>query len=189
MLVDDDRFDWRSLLDALHASPFRVAIVVAGGGAGALAECFRHEGASKTFVDACIPYSRRAMTEYLGAEPRDASAAGKTARQLAEKAFARGQSLDDGDGDGQYAGVALVAALPTTQPRRGADRIHVALHTRETSTLWSTELEKGAYTRESAETVADDLVQIALADLVGQTGLRERKHRPQIKVERQTLTL
>jgi membrane carboxypeptidase/penicillin-binding protein PbpC len=62
-------------------------------------------------------------------------------------------------------GIALVAALPTTPQRRGRDRIHVALHAKPRGVLWSLELAKDAHTRESAETIADEMVFRALAEL------------------------
>ncbi len=161
------------MLRALGVSRRRIALVLTGGGAGTIGRCFRREGASRSFVEAVIPYSRAAVAEYLGRDPAAASASDSVARQLAAVAFARANRLgddlmaSDAADSTETAGVALVAALPTTPPRRGDDRIHVVLHTSSGGVLWSLELPKHAHTRESAETIADEMVYAALAELIG----------------------
>jgi hypothetical protein len=154
------------LLERLRESDKRVSLVVTGGGTGAVARCFRREGASRNFVEAVIPYSREALADYLGSEPADSVASGPVARQVAAVALDHTYQLADDDVDcRQAAGVALVAALPTTPQRRGQDRIHVALCTHERQVLWSLELPKHAYSRQRAETIADEMVYRALAEL------------------------
>ncbi len=54
----------------------------------------------------------------------------------------------------------------------GRDRIHVAVLTQESfqlqkwGLLWSLELTKDAYTREQAESIADEMIRCALVELV-----------------------
>lgn len=157
--------NWDELFETLCASRKIVSLVVTGGGAGAITRCFRRAGASKNFVEAVIPYSRAAVADYLGCQIADASASGAVARQLANVAFKRACRLSDNITDlHQIAGIALTAALPTKPGRRGPDRIHVALRTLERHVLWSLELAKNSHTRESAESVADEMVYTALAE-------------------------
>ena len=162
--------NWDRLFEGLQNSRQRIAIVVTGGGAGALARCFRREGASKNFVEAVIPYSHAALIEYLGSPPSDSSASPAVAKQLAAVALRRAAGMGDADHQNENhvreaAGIALSAALPTTPRRRGTDRIHVVLRTHRRGVLWSLELTKDAQTRERAETIADEMVYRALTEL------------------------
>ena len=59
----------------------------------------------------------------------------------------------------------MTAALPTDPPRRGADQIYVALCTEGSQVLWSATLEPGRHTRDSAESIADQMIYLALAEL------------------------
>jgi hypothetical protein len=155
---------WQELLDAFHASPLAIALVAAGGGSGAISRCFQREGASRSFVEAVIPYSRASLAEYLGAPLAGASASSATARQLAAVARRRAKRLcDDHEGNRRPVGIALVAALPTEPPRRGGDRIHVASESIDGTSQWSLNLVKGSCTRPMAEIVSDEMMFMALA--------------------------
>ncbi len=165
--------DWNRLFETLRDSGKRISLVVTGGGSGAVTHCFRRAGASRVFVEAVIPYSHAALTEYLGCPPSGSSASGPVAKQLASVALERARRLHDDHADSfQPVGIALVAALPTTPRRRGRDRIHVALltqdsfHSQKRGVLWSLELTKDAYNREQAESIADEMIRCALIELV-----------------------
>lgn len=164
---------WEPVLARLRSSRKKIGLVVTGGGAGALGHCFSRAGASKIFVEAAIPYSRRALSAYLGCPPPDACASLAAAVQLSEVARQRAHEFEDDPTDSlQTVGIALVAALPTTPTRRGQDRIHVAASTQEARPAqsrgrsWSLELAKGAHSREAAESIADAMIRHALCHLV-----------------------
>lgn len=155
---------WRELLDELHASPVAIALVAAGGGSGAIGRCFQREGASQTFVEAVIPYSRTSMAEYVGSPLAGASASAARVRQLAAVARGRAERLCDIDeGNRRAVGIAQVAALPTLPPRRGVDRIHVALKSIDSARQWSLNLAKDSCTRPMAEMISDEMIFMALA--------------------------
>ena len=111
-----------------------------------------------------MPYSRAAMEDYLGDEPAGSSASLETARQLSVVACGRSERLSDND-DARAAGIALVAALPTSIRRQGRDRIHVAVHFDGKTQSWSQALADGEFTRESAEALADQMILVALCEL------------------------
>jgi hypothetical protein len=161
--------NWHSLLTALASSDSRISLVVTGGGSGAVSHCLRRAGASRNFVDAVVPYSRAAVAEYLGCPPAGSSASSAVAKQLASVALRHATSLDDSSGSEVHApaGIALVAALPTTPPRQVPNRIHVVLREPKRGVLWSLELTKQSRTREEAETIAEEMVYRALAELSG----------------------
>ena len=56
------------LVRLVHAAPIRVCAVVTGGGVLSLSWLFGEPGASRTFLDAQIPYSMRALDEYVGVD-------------------------------------------------------------------------------------------------------------------------
>jgi hypothetical protein len=171
--VSTPESNWDQVFETLRDARKRISLVLTGGGSGALKHCFRREGASRVFVEAVIPYSHAALMDYLGCPPSGSSASGSVAKQLASVALERARRLQDEHADSsQPVGIALVAALPTTPQRRGRDRIHVALLTQELlrsqrrGVLWSLELSKDAYTREQAESIADEMIRLALVELV-----------------------
>ena len=163
-------FDWEELFESLTQSPLQIALVVTGGGSGAVARCFRRAGASSVFVEAVIPYSRLSMANYLNVQPRGSSASAERAHQLAATALARAGALTDRDMPYETAGLALVAALPTINPRKGRDRIHVSLHTQQERQLWSAELPKDAFDRDAAEAITEEMIFIALSGLRHDSG-------------------
>ena len=157
--------NWDPLFQTLCQQPFQIALVCTGGGAGAIAKCFRRSGASCNFVDAAIPYSRAASDEYLGAPTNDSRASKEFAQRLASAAFARAIRLSEVDAP-VAVGIGLVAVLPTLPANDVEERIHVAMHRQGDQQVWSTELEKGTQTRESAEAIADEMLLRALEYLV-----------------------
>ena len=158
--------DWDRVLNNLtQSNSFQISLVATGGASGALARCFRRAGASRAFVEAAIPYSRPALAAYLASAPMGSDASSERAEQLAHTAQSRAQSFAQLEPPYETVGIALVAALPTNIPRRGQDRIHVALRSPSRKILWSRELMKGAFDRESSETIADAMLFLALFEL------------------------
>jgi hypothetical protein len=163
--LDGVELDWEGVFQSLTSSKLQIAMVVSGGGSGAVARCFRRPGASAIFVEAVIAYSRKSQASYLQRAAEGTSASPQRARQLAATALARAQSLSDHEFDVRAAGISLVAALPTQSPRRGEDRIHVALKTSSRAAMWTLALPKGVFDRATAEAIADEMLYIALARL------------------------
>ena len=165
------------ILSTLAKTPWKVAIVLTGGGTGVIGRCFARSGASTNFIEGLVPYSREAVIDYLGKRLSGSSASVEASEQLAQKAYERAQRLSPSDGcdsNSAYAGLALVAALPTTPPRRGSDRIHVSLITASAGKTWTIELPRGEHTRKSSEEVAEQLALIGLASLTECEDLSQR---------------
>jgi hypothetical protein len=165
--VAGDESAWELLFGLLAETTIQVSLVVTGGGTGAIARCFGRPGASRNFVEAVIPYSRSSLADYLIGEPHGSSASSERAQQLARTAHARAENLADCKGSQLAAGIALTAALPTIPKRRGADRIDVALQTGERRVGWSLEMSAGRFDRETAESLCDRMLLLALSDLIG----------------------
>lgn len=158
---------WQALLSDLHDRPVKIAIVIAGGGSGAVAQCYRCPGASGTFIEAVIPYSRAAMTDYLAGQRVDLAVARETAERLARRAWQRCDGLCDArERDDRCYGLALTAALPTHQPRSDLSSIHVALHDGTGTSAWALQISHRSILREDAEQISDEMIFLALATLV-----------------------
>ena len=108
----------------LHDSPWQGVFQVTGGGIQFLAEMLGTAGASRTVLDAGIPYSAASLAESLGSAPRQACSAA-TARALAMAGFQRARHL----GTSHPFGFALTASLATDRIKRGTHRAHIALQT------------------------------------------------------------
>ena len=108
----------------LHDSSWQGVFCVTGGGTGFLAELLGTPGASRTVLDASIPYSAASLAELLGGAPRQACSAA-TARALAMHGFQRARRL----AASRPFGFAVTASLATDRVKRGACRAHIALQT------------------------------------------------------------
>src|SRR2546430_85232 len=77
--------DAAGLVAALHAKPRPVVLAVTGGGASAVAALLGVPGASRTVLEAVVPYHERALAEFLGFAPAQACS-GETSRAMARRA-------------------------------------------------------------------------------------------------------
>ncbi len=156
--------DERALIQEIHDSPTMAAVVTAGAGSQAVADLLGVPGASRTLLEALVPYSSRSFTEFLGQEPEQ-YVSEETACLLAGRALARAVHL--AEGDQPLAGVACSATIVTDRPKRGEHRAHVAAWTPERLTSYAVHLNKGARDRDGEETVVSRLLINALATACG----------------------
>ena len=132
----------------LHDSPWRGVLHLAGG-AGILGEMLATAGASRTVLEAKVPYAAASLAELLGGQPEQACS-GTTARALAMAAFQRalklaGQSAQSNPADADELpsgataappagaqclfGLGVTASLATDRTKRGPCRVHIAVQT------------------------------------------------------------
>ncbi len=149
----------------LHAAPGRGVVVLTSGGSGGLATLLRTPGASRTVLDAQIPYGERALVAFLGGRP-DQACAPDTARAMAMAAFHRARMLET---DTPVFGLSCTASLATDRSKRGEHRIHVAVQTASRSDLFSVDLIAGARNRNDEEAICDRLLLNAAAEAKGVT--------------------
>lgn len=109
---------------ALHDSPWQGVFYLAGGGTSLLTEILGTAGASRTVLDARIPYSDAALSELLGAAPEQ-SCSEATARAMAMSAFQQARLL----GALRPFGFACTASLATDHVKKGDHRAHAAIQT------------------------------------------------------------
>jgi nicotinamide mononucleotide (NMN) deamidase PncC len=149
------------LITHIHASPVMAVLVVTGGGSQAIADLLAVPGASRTVLEALVPYSDKSMTEFLGTSPTQAVSI-ETAAALAQQAYQRACSLRGAEGI-PVVGLSCTATLVTDRPKKGAHRAHVGLCTSEGTQVFSLTLQKGARDRIGEERLVSDLLLQVLA--------------------------
>ncbi len=149
----------------IHRSPCMAVVVVTGGGTQALADLFVVPGASRTVLEALVPYSDGSMDGFLGLRPSQAVSA-ETAALLARRAHEKALALRPA-GEVAVLGVACTAALVTDRPRKGEHRAHVAVCRGQSVEVRSVTLEKNARTRQGEERVVADVVLSAMGRACG----------------------
>src|SRR5262245_40760314 len=137
------------LIVSLHRQPIPCVIAATGGGASAVAALLGVPGASRTVLEALVPYQPDALAEFLGFAPAHACSA-DTARAMAQRAFDRGRKLTPGV---PVIGVGCTASLATDRPKRGDHRFHLCIQGRLQSIDYSLIFQKGQRGRAGEEAV------------------------------------
>ena len=150
----------RHLVQTIHNCPGRVVLVTAGAGTQALAWLLSVAGASRTLLEALIPYDESSFNDFLGQAPEQYVAV-ETAGMLAGRAIVRAQELHHGPEP--IIGLACSATIITDRPKRGEHRAHVAAWTAEKILQDSLTLHKGARQRAGEEEMVSRLILNMLA--------------------------
>jgi hypothetical protein len=159
----------RHLIQAIHDSPPRAVFAAAGAGSRALADLLAVPGASRTLLEALIPYAADSFDEFLGLQPEQYVSA-DTGRRMAGRALARARHLRELEA-WPLVGLACTAAIVTDRPKKGEHRAHVATWSPERLRAHTLHLEKGARDRAGEEGLVSALMLNALAEA---SGLDER---------------
>lgn len=107
-----------------HAAARRGVFHITGGGSLFLSELLSTPGASRTVLDARVPYAEAALHQLLG-KLQDRACSDATARALAMSAYMQARKLDDQ----AVFGLGCTASLATDREKKGAHRAHIALQT------------------------------------------------------------
>lgn len=139
-----------------------VALAITGGGSGVIPRLLTRPGASRTVLEAQVPYSRRALTELLGAEPASRCSA-ETSRELAQAVYRRALQLRE-TSQLPVLGLGATAALVTDRERKGSHRVHVAVVDGIQCWESTVRLHRNAGTRAAEEAVVEHVVLRTLAE-------------------------
>ncbi len=139
-------------IEQLHDSPWRGVFYVTGGGSLLLSNLLSVPGASKTVLDARVPYAESALADLLGSEPEQACSS-LASRMLAMKAYSNAGELDDSP---HLFGLGVTASLATNRVKRGRLRAFVALQTADKSQVTEIRFSKDQ-ARESQESEVADV--------------------------------
>ena len=137
-----------------HANAYVGVAYITGGGTGFLSELLSTPGASRSVLEASVPYAFDALSERLGSAPAQACSQA-TATALAMAAFDRALHFESPE----PFGLACTASLATDREKRGAHRAHIALQTRQHS--YALEVQPAGDRREEERQLVDHLWAIA----------------------------
>lgn len=147
------------LAKAIHDSGFRIVLAVTGGGIGAIHDLLTTPGASRSILEATVPYASESLTDLLGGRP-DQFCSSATSRAMAMAAFQRAMRLTH-ETTAQCTnllGVGCTASLASDQPKQGQHRVHVAIQSATATASSSLILAKGRRTRSEEDHVASTLL-------------------------------
>ena len=151
---------WPRLITALHASEHQCVLAITGGGSSAIGQLLQTPGASRTLLEAVVPYATTALTDWLGGAAQQSCSA-PTARTMAMASWMRARVLSP-DAD-PLIGVGATASLTSDRPKRGEHRVHIATQTATTTTTHTLIFAKGERDRAAEESLAAQLLVLALA--------------------------
>jgi len=154
-----------SLIARIHASPVMVVLVITGGGTQALADLLAVPGASRTLLEALVPYSAKSLVEFLGSPPAQFASV-PTAAALAQAAYRRAVLLRE-DTATPLVGLSCTATLVTDRPKKGDHRAYIGLSTARQTRVYALTLQKGARDRPGEERVVSDLLLRVCAEACG----------------------
>ncbi len=157
--------DFEPLVRQIHDSATRLVLSFSGGGSDTLSGLLSVPGASRTVLEAVVPYSQQALCRWLAGRP-DQFCSARTARAMAMSGFLRACEYESPEGY-PLAGVGTTASLATDRPKQGAHRIHVAIQTVSQTIVQSIELTKDRRTRSDEEAIASALILNLIAEACG----------------------
>jgi len=154
----------RAQVERLHATPLMAVVAVSGGGFQAIAWLLGVAGASRTVIEAIVPYSEGALWDLLGYSP-EKHVSPETARHMARAAYER--ACKHGPPDRPVVGIGCTAAIRTDRGRRGDHRCYVAAWSERGVTTYGVTLTKGQRERDAEEDIISRLVFRALVEADG----------------------
>lgn len=154
-----------ALIQRIHAAGTKFVVATTGGGSGAISALFEVPGASRSMIEAVVPYAAESLTAWLGGKPEH-FCDDRTARAMAMAAFQKAVGYL-GSETAPLAGIGCTASLASDRPKKGPHRIHVALQTAAMTMVGSVELVKGKRSRQQEEELATTLVLNFVAQAAG----------------------
>lgn len=158
----DPKSETAELVAQIHGAGRPLVMVVTGGGSHAIARLLEVPGASRSVLEAAVPYAPQALARWLGSVPEQFCSA-RTARAMAMVAYQRAAELVP-DQKSAWLGLACTASLASDRPKRGEHRLFVAAQTAESTLEWSLVLAKDRRSRRGEELIAAAMLLNAAAE-------------------------
>jgi hypothetical protein len=175
----------RDLVQTIHDTSGRLVLVTAGAGTQALSWLLGVAGASRTLLEALVPYDWASFNDFLGQAPEQ-YVADETARLMAGRALTRARWLHQEE---QLIGLACTATIATDRPKRGPHRAHIATWQEEQIATYSYFLDKGARDREREEEMVSRVLLNALSRAYGLSKELDLPREPRDRLEIETVNL
>lgn len=160
---------WNKLIQDIHAleENRKTVLATTGGGSLAISALLTQPGASKTVIEAAVPYSFEAFSNWLGWVP-EKFCSQQTALAGSAKAWHHARILEaNPESSHQLQGLACTASLASSKPKRGNHRAHIAVHSQTQTRAASITFDKGARTRLEEEIILAELILSRLAICAG----------------------
>jgi hypothetical protein len=155
----------QSIISEIHDTPLQGVFAITGGGSEALSRLLGVPGASRTVLEAIVPYHSASLAQFLGGLP-DQACSDKTARALAMAAFQRALVLEPEADRQSLLGIGVTAALNTDRTRRGDNKVFVCIQSLAATTEASLILDKKRSRSEEESLVATMIIDL-LAEACG----------------------
>lgn len=168
------------LIEAIHQTPYQIVFVAAGAGAQAVAHLLSVAGASRTLLEAVIPYSKPSFNQFIGQTP-EKYVTRTTACLLAGNAYQRARQLQSSNQP--CLGIACTATISTDRLKRGQHRAHIAIWQPEQLHSYDLFLHKGLRERGGEEALISNIMLNYLGQAMGLTAVS-----PQLAPKDQLLT-
>jgi len=149
------------LIQLIHQSPIRGVFAVTGGGASTIASLLAVHGASRTVLEAIVPYAEDALTQFLGTRP-EPFCSSTCAAMIARRAWERATHLTN---ERPVVGVGCTASLATDRPKKGDHRAFIGIHTDDGARTVSIRFVKDARKRAEEESFVEALILNELAEI------------------------
>ena len=150
------------IIQKIHSSPFRFVLVSSGGGTNAISEILQVPGASKSVLEAYVPYAKESLEYYLLKKPDHYCSLGTTL-SMAAKAYSAAKKIDPNTNPKNLLGVAVTASLATNYSKKGEHKFFIAIQTYKYSSSFSYSFVKGELSREEEEKIVTDHIINAIA--------------------------
>lgn len=156
--------EWRNLVERVHQSRHLAMMAMTGGGSSSVADLLAVPGASRTLLEAIVPYAPSALGEWLGRTPEHFCSEA-TALAMASVAYRRAVHLVSTQPEAAESliGLGCTAALVSDRPKRGEHRAFVASQTATATTISTLVLVKGKRDRAGEEACVGRMVLEILA--------------------------
>ena len=130
------------LIQKIHSSPFRFVLVSSGGGTNAISEILKVPGASKSVLEAYVPYAKESLDYYLLKQPDHYCSLGTTL-SMAAKAYSAAKKIDPQTNPKNLLGIAVTASLATNYSKKGEHKFFIAIQTYKYSSSFVVFIYKG----------------------------------------------
>lgn len=157
-----------SVVQKIHDTPTKACLVITGAGTSAISALFAVGGASRTVIDAQVPYSRAALNRYVGVVA-DQHVSRQEAEIMARRAYEKAIRLNEPDAEipDMVVGLSCTAAIATDRVRRGENRAHIAWHGATGGFTRSIVFDKGKRPRAGEEVLCAAIILNSLAEACG----------------------
>ena len=153
-----------NLITRIHASDnFKGSLVVTGCGSMSIAWLFSIPGSSNTLLSAYVPYSKKSLELYLEKDLTN-HVSEKEALSIANAAYENTlKFINTSEKDVEIFGLGCTGAIATNRNRKGEDRAHIAIKSKNKECIYSVYFNKLKRDRISEEIIVSKQIINAIA--------------------------